>query len=62
MFGSIVEAIAYYGEHQGDKIAVVTDGTQINYQELWQKIQQYAAVLSKQGIHSGDKVVLGKRL
>lgn len=58
MFGSIVEAIAYYGEHQGDKIAVVTDGTQINYQELWQKIQQYAAVLSKQGIHSGDKVVL----
>ena len=58
MFGSIVEAIAYYGEHQGDKIAVVTDCTQINYGELWKKIQQYAAVLSKQGVHSGDKVVL----
>ncbi len=58
MFGSIVEAIAYYGEHQGDKIAVVTDCTQVNYEELWEKIQQYAAVLSKQGICNGDKIVL----
>lgn len=58
MFGSIVEAIAYYGEHQGDKIAIVTDCAQVNYAELWKKIQQYAAVLSKQGIHNGDKIVL----
>lgn len=58
MFGSVVEAIAYYGQHQGDKIAVVTDSTQINYEELWNKIQQYAAILSKQGVYCGDKIIL----
>lgn len=58
MFDSVIEAIAYYGEHEGDKVAVITDSKQITYSELCQRIRQYAAVLSQQGIHSGDKVIL----
>lgn len=58
MFDSVIEALVYHGEQIGDKVAVITDGRQVTYSELCRKIRQYAAVLSKQGIHSRDKIVL----
>lgn len=58
MFDSVVEAIAYHAEHTGDQMAVITESSQICYEELWRQIQQYAAVLSKRGIMGGDRVVL----
>lgn len=58
MFDSVVEALIYHGEQKGNKAAVITDSAQITYSELCEKIRQYAAVLSEQGVYSGDRVVL----
>lgn len=58
MFDAVVEAVAHHAKHTGKKNAVIVDATLITYEELWLKIQQYAAILSKRGIQCGDKVIL----
>lgn len=60
MFGSVVEAIADHGEHLTDKIAIITDNSEVTYGELWQRIQRCSALLSERGIKSGDKIVLAE--
>lgn len=58
MFDAVVEAVSYHAVHRGKKNAVIVNDALITYEELWLKIQQYAAVLSQKGIQSGDKVIL----
>lgn len=58
MFDSVVEAIAYHAMHSGSKTAVIADAGSVTYEELWLKIKQFAAVLLKKGIQSGDKIIL----
>lgn len=58
MFDSVVEAIMYHGKNSRDKTAIITDNSETTYGEMVQNICRYAALLSKYGIKSGDKVIL----
>lgn len=58
MFDTVVDAVAFHAKHTGEKNAVIIDDAAITYEELWRKIQQYAATLSKRGVQMGDKIIL----
>lgn len=58
MFGSVVEAVMHFAEQLCNKTAIVTDNSEITYNDLKQGILSYASQLSERGIKNGDKVIL----
>lgn len=55
---SIVEAVAKWAVQTPDKVAVIAEGQQITYAELWRNIRGFAAYLKSEGLKNGDRVVV----
>ena len=47
-----------HADSQGDKTAIAYRAERISYQALWQRLQDYAAILHARGIAPGDRVGL----
>ena len=58
MFHSIVEAVAYYGEKNPQKLCVADETGSLSYQELLNRIEQVAGKLKTVGIQKEEKVAV----
>ncbi len=58
MFKSIVEAVYYYSNAQGDKLCVADDNSQVTYGEYADKIGRFARFFKEKGIKHGNTVVV----
>ena len=54
---SIVEKLSFYAKQTPDKMAVIFEGTEISYGELWDKTVRCAHLLKKLGLCEGDRVI-----
>ena len=55
---SIVEAVAKWAAQRPDTVAVIAEGQQITYEELWKEVRGFAAYLRSEGLTKGDRVVV----
>lgn len=55
---SIVEAVAKWAVQRPDAVAVIAEGQQITYAELWKEVRGFAAYLRSAGLKKGDRVVV----
>ena len=54
---SIVEKLAQNAKETPDKFAVIFEGREVTYAELWEKTVRCAHLLKKLGVREGDRVV-----
>ena len=55
---SVVEKLAHHAKQTPDKAAVVFEGAEISYGELWDKTVRCAHLFREQGLREGDRVVI----
>lgn len=55
---SIVEAVASAATHKPDTVAVIAEGQQITYSELWKEVRGFAAYLNSLGFEKGARVIV----
>ena len=55
---SVVEQLFHHAEQTPDKAAVIFEGAEISYGELWNKTVRCAHLFRKLGLREGDRVVL----
>ena len=58
---SIVEAVAKWAAQRPERAAVIAEGQQITYEELWKEVRGFAAYLRSMGLKKGDRVVVKAR-
>lgn len=58
MFRSIVEAVAYYGENNPEKLCIADETEALSYQEVRNRVGQIAEKLQSMGIQKEDKVAI----
>lgn len=58
---SIVEAVAYAAANKPNAVAVIAEGQQITYGELWKEVRGFAAYLSSFHFEKGARVVVKAR-
>ena len=55
---NLASILECHADSQGDKTAIAYRAERISYQALWQRLQDYAAILHARGIAPGDRVGL----
>ena len=55
---SIVKAVAKWAAQRPEAVAVIAEGQQITYEELWREIRGFAAWLRSAGLTKGDRIVV----
>lgn len=55
---SIVEAVAKWAAQRPEKVAIIAEGQQITYEELWKEVRGFAAYLRSAGMNKDDRVVV----
>lgn len=58
---SIVETVAKWSAQRPDTAAVIAEGQQITYKELWKEVCGFAVYLRSVGLAKGDRVVVKAR-
>lgn len=58
MFQSIVEAVAYYGNTQPEKLCIADEITKNSYADVWTKVKQISYKLCELGVKKSDYVLV----